>query len=60
MALDTQWHKTDEDLEAAVRKDTGVVVSGYSIIYLVQQDIILIYPKLPDVAYDADTAVEYF
>lgn len=29
MTLDTQWHKTDEDLEAAVRKDTGVVVSGY-------------------------------
>ncbi|CAM9143321.1 unnamed protein product [Pylaiella littoralis] len=26
LALDTQWHKTDEDLEAAVRKDTGVVV----------------------------------
>lgn len=24
--LDTQWHKTDEDLEAAVRKDSGVVV----------------------------------
>lgn len=26
MALDTQWHKTDEELESAVRKDTGVVV----------------------------------
>ncbi|CAM9238210.1 unnamed protein product [Laminaria digitata] len=26
MALDTQWHKTDEELETAVRKDTGVVV----------------------------------
>lgn len=28
MALDTQWHKTDEELETAVRKDTGVVVSN--------------------------------
>lgn len=27
LALETQWHKTDEDLEAAVRKDTGIVVS---------------------------------
>ncbi|CAM9416223.1 unnamed protein product [Ectocarpus sp. 6 AP-2014] len=26
LALDTQWHKTDDDLEAAVRKDPGVVV----------------------------------
>ena len=26
LALDTQWHKTDEDLEAAVRKDAGTVV----------------------------------
>lgn len=26
LALDTCWHKTDEDLEAAVRKDTGAVV----------------------------------
>ncbi|CAM9318539.1 unnamed protein product, partial [Hapterophycus canaliculatus] len=26
LALDTHWHKTDEDLEAAVRKDSGVVV----------------------------------
>eukprot|EP00903_Cladosiphon_okamuranus_P013876 g12908.t1 len=26
LALDTLWHKTDEDLEAAVRKDPGVVV----------------------------------
>lgn len=26
LALDTQWHKTDEELEAAVRKDSGVVV----------------------------------
>lgn len=30
LALDTQWHKTDEDLEAAVRKDTGVVVRNSS------------------------------
>lgn len=28
LALDTQWHKTDDDLEAAVRKDPGVVVRG--------------------------------
>lgn len=27
LALETQWHKTDEELEAAVRKDPGVVVS---------------------------------
>ncbi|CAM9626991.1 unnamed protein product, partial [Sphacelaria rigidula] len=26
LALETQWHKTDEELEAAVRKDPGVVV----------------------------------
>ena len=26
LALDTQWHKTDEELEAAVRKDSGAVV----------------------------------
>lgn len=26
LALETHWHKTDEDLEAAVRKDAGVVV----------------------------------
>lgn len=31
LALDTQWHKTDEDLEAAVRKDSGVVVRGQTI-----------------------------
>lgn len=27
LTLDTHWHKTDEDLEAAVRKDSGAVVS---------------------------------
>lgn len=26
LALKTHWYKTDEDLEAAVRKDAGVVV----------------------------------
>lgn len=26
LTLETQWHKTDEELEAAVRKDSGVVV----------------------------------
>ena len=30
MALETQWHKTDEELETAVRKDTGVVVRLYA------------------------------
>ena len=28
LALETQWHKTDEELETAVRKDPGVVVSA--------------------------------
>lgn len=26
LSLETHWYKTDEDLEAAVRKDAGVVV----------------------------------
>lgn len=33
LALDTQWHKTDEDLEAAVRKDSGIVVRRSTIAF---------------------------
>lgn len=42
MALDTQWHKTDEELESAVRKDTGVVVRKHL--------------RLVDIAHDAGTS----